>query len=303
MSFDKPTNIETRIIKARQELLEYRFNDLPTIYNHSLLAQLGLPHRNPGNDVRTWERTSGRMALRLEAGSAITAEGGWRPIGMPYGAKARLVLLALTSAAVKTNSNTVELPETLTHFTRQLGLPTCGKSLRMMREQMARISVVNMRLAFNSGCFVDQYNGPVFEHIEIDLPKSANQRPVFLNTITFTPRFYSSLKEHAVPLKKTAICALAHSSRGIDLYSFLASRLYRVPRQHTKIPWKLVQEQFGRKDQQFRSFKAAFKTALKQVLYVYPDAKVEMYHGGIMLKQSKPPVSFREYERNKNLFS
>ena len=40
-----------------------------------------------------------------------------------------------------------------------------------------------------------------------------------------------------------------------------------------------------------RSFKRAFKTALKQVLVVYPEARVELISGGLRLYRSPPPVA------------
>jgi hypothetical protein len=89
---------------------------------HSVLAQCGLPHRNPG-DVRTWDRRQGMVSLRIEAGAAIDpSTGKFTELGLPYGEKPRLVLIHLSSEAIRTGSPVVEVEDSLTAFVRSLEL-------------------------------------------------------------------------------------------------------------------------------------------------------------------------------------
>ena len=37
---------------------------------HTVQCQCGIPYKNPGDEVREWDRTQGNASLRIEAGSA-----------------------------------------------------------------------------------------------------------------------------------------------------------------------------------------------------------------------------------------
>src|SRR4051812_38648000 len=59
---------------------------------HTVQCQCGLPYRNPGDDVRVWDRRQGIATLRVEAGSALDPRSNqFVQVGLPYGEKPRLV--------------------------------------------------------------------------------------------------------------------------------------------------------------------------------------------------------------------
>ena len=41
--------------------------------------------------------------------------------------------------------------------------------------------------------------------------------------------YFESLQKHAVSLDERAVTALAHSAMGLDVYTWLAQRVHRVP--------------------------------------------------------------------------
>ncbi|WP_088255921.1 replication protein RepA [Fimbriiglobus ruber] len=101
---------------------------------HSVQCQCGIPYRNPGDDVREWDRKQGIASLRIEAGSAIDPRTGeFTKLGLPYGEKPRLVLIHLATEAVRTGSPVVDVEESMTAFARSLGLETNGQQLRGSR--------------------------------------------------------------------------------------------------------------------------------------------------------------------------
>ena len=290
-TFKSITPISSRLLDARYELTQRVWGDSPKLYNHAVLCSVGLPYRNLGEDVRTFQRSSGRTSLRMEAG-AITSSKGFIDVGLPFGPRARLLLLHLCSEAVKKQSPVVEVDDSFTAFARSLGLSTCGKSLASLREQVLRMSVVSMRLSKDYGSYVDVFQGTIFSKLRAEMPHSVEQLPLWTSFVEFSPDFYKSLINHAVPLRKEAISALKHSSRCLDIYAWLAHRLWRI--NDTKpvvLKWTTIRFQFGDTSQDLKGFKRAFKTALKQVLVVYPEAKVSVVRGGVQLKRSKPPVA------------
>jgi hypothetical protein len=90
-----------------------------------------IPDKNPGDDVRAWERKQGHASLRIEAGAVIDPRiGNLVPLGLPYGEKPRLVLIHLATQAVRTGSPVVDVEQSMTGFARTLGLDTKGQQLR-----------------------------------------------------------------------------------------------------------------------------------------------------------------------------
>src|SRR5580693_9088736 len=98
--------------------------DFRIIYQHSVLCQTCLPYRNPGDSERRWTRQNGFLTLEVDAGRAFDNRvSDFVDVGLPYGAKPRLVLFHLNAEALRTQSPVIELADTLTAFVkRTLGL-------------------------------------------------------------------------------------------------------------------------------------------------------------------------------------
>jgi len=150
-----------------------------------------------------------------------------------------------------------------------------------------------MRLALNTGRDLVVFQGMMFDGLRAEMPVNEHQEPLWSSEVQFSQAFYDSLQKHAVPLDLRAIKALRHSARGLDIYCWLASRLWRV-KKPTKVRWTSLKWQFGQPEQHLESFKRAFKTALTQVKVVYPEARVEVVRGGVLLTTSSPPIPFSD---------
>src|SRR5262245_57831840 len=99
---------------------------------HAVLCQLGLP-RNPTSS-RTFERTSGRASLSLQAGRTFDGKK-WNDEPLPSGTRPRLVLINLCTQAVRTKSPEVEIGGSVREFLRRLGIDAGGESMRHFRKQ------------------------------------------------------------------------------------------------------------------------------------------------------------------------
>jgi hypothetical protein len=60
-------------------------------------------------------------------------------VGVPYGSRARLILIYLQSEALRTNSREVELGRSLRVWLGRMGIPIGGKSMAEVRDQAERI--------------------------------------------------------------------------------------------------------------------------------------------------------------------
>ncbi len=102
-----------------------------------MFCQTGLPYRNPGDDVRLWERSNGQVGLQVIAGSAWHPERGqFVQLGLPYGPKPRLLLAYLNREAMIHASQVVEVEHSLTAFVKALKLDPKGRNITIIKDQL-----------------------------------------------------------------------------------------------------------------------------------------------------------------------
>lgn len=284
------TIIQDRIIETAGLLAEADRQEVA--YQHSILCQTGLPYRNPGANVREWQKDQGNASLLVEAGQARDMETGqWVKLGLPWGPKARLVLMHLNSAAIRTRSGTVDVGDSLTAFVKRIGLTTDGRTIRSIKDQVGALSAAMIRMAFTGSLGAFQFDAKVVSGFDLWFPKDARQRVLWPSVVHLSGEYFASLVEHAVPLDERCIGALSHSAMALDLYAWLAQRLHRIPKPHRQfIPWPAVQEQFGPGYQSLTKFRQVFMQAMRQVCAVYPAAKIDVNGQGLFLYTSPPPI-------------
>lgn len=260
---------------------------------HTVQCQCGIPYKNPGDDVREWDRKQGNASLRIEAGSAIDPRtGDFVRLGLPYGEKPRLVLIHLASEAIRTNSPVVDVEDSMTGFARSLGIETNGHHLRGLKEQLARLAAATVRMgAVEEGRAV-QVNTQIVSAFDLWFPKQADQRVLWPSTVRLSHEYFESLDQHAVPLDHRAVAALSGSSMALDAYVWLAQRLHRVPSKKPQfIAWDTLHEQFGQGFARVRDFRRQFLHTLRQVQSAYPTAHIEADDRGLTLHHSRPPIA------------
>src|SRR3954447_6637618 len=140
------TIIQDRVIET-SGLLAESDGKQPVTFQHSILCQTCLPYRDPGDDVRTWERLNGTAHLKVLAGEAMHPEKGRLvPLGLPFGPKPRLVLAHVNAEALRTDSPEIEIEERLTAFVKGLKLASEARNMRTIKDQLARLSASSVRL-------------------------------------------------------------------------------------------------------------------------------------------------------------
>ena len=271
--------------------------DTAILYQHSVLCQTCMPFRDPGDDVRQWERANGMVSLLLAAGQAFHPDTRrFFDVGLPFGPKPRLVLYHLNAEALRTQSPEIELEASLPAVVkRTLGVVPGGRTIRTVKDQLTRLSAADFRIGtvLSEGRAVT-LKGSVIEGFDLWTSRDPLQRVLWPTTVQFSQRYFESLMKHAVPLNETAIARLSHSAMALDIYTWLAQRLHRVEEgKSALVPWVSVWEQFGNGYAQIREFRRVFLRTLKQVKVVYPEAKFELTRGGMKLQHSRPPVAHR----------
>jgi hypothetical protein len=257
---------------------------------HAGFAMAALPHK--AVQETSWERQGGSIRLLVESGLGPDRV----PVGLPYGAIARMILLYLQTEAVRTRSREVELGRSMNHWLKNMGIEVGGKSYQLVREQSRRLSLC--RLTFyrvtDAATFVT--NGSFVRSAILSHRASSENEPkqliLWQETVKLDESFYQSLIDHPLPLREAAIKGIAHRSMAIDAYVWLAYRLHTLQKV-TPVTWQSLYKQFGSGFQRVRAFRAKFREPLALALAAYPEAMVDVDEQGLKLHPSPPPVPER----------
>jgi Plasmid encoded RepA protein len=280
---------------GRQSLVEA---DEPSsvLFQHTVLCQTCLPYRDPGPEVRLWQRSQGAAHLRIEAGCIFhPGEGAFIDVGLPFGPKPRLILAHLNAEALRTGSPEIRVESSLTGFVGRLRLDRGGRTILTVKDQLTRLAAAEIRMALAYGDGeARQVQAHIIGEFDLWLPKDERQRVLWPAAVTLDPRYFASLSRHAVPLEERALAALAHNAMALDVYTWLAQRLHRIdPGRPQLVSWAALRDQFGWGYGQLRKFRQVFKQTLETVLTQYRGAHLDLTERGVMLYHSLPPVTGR----------
>lgn len=139
------------VIDTSHDILTSLPEDDELGFLHSGLCQTCLPHSKPAHAHTVWRRTSGRFSLSITPGVLTSAkvsadDDGY--VGVPYGPKARLILIHLQTEGLK--SRTVNLGPSLSAFLHSLRLPVTGGTIAAIRAQSVRISQCSFSLEWSA---------------------------------------------------------------------------------------------------------------------------------------------------------
>lgn len=296
----QPGPRQLELLKAAAELWDQDGSEDPR-YLARLWCQTTLPYRDPG-DVQHWGRRNGDLSLVVQPGVTIDEAGQAHSVGYPYGTVPRLVLTWLSTEAVRTQSPTLMLGDSLSAFMRDLGLkPTGGRngSITRLRKQLERLFLATLTVRWDGPDQSRQTGGRLNVASSYDLWWH-DQRPgeptLLPSVVTLSGEFYKETVEHPVPLDINVLRALRGSALRLDIYAYLCHRLSYL-RRTTTIPWDGLRGQFGSTlgaDKNGRArFRQEFERNLSQVLLLYRHADVDSTSAGLVLRPSPTSVPMR----------
>jgi Plasmid encoded RepA protein len=281
-----------------QQSVEAKLSLVRSMYNESavdadalgfmakMLVQTTLPHRAQlGNH---YTRTDGKVTL------SITDLAG---VGLPYGAYPRLILIWMTTEALRTGQRKLELGSSLSSFMEQLGLHCTGGhwgTIPRFRSQMERLFGAAISTRWNqlkdSQILVGGSNLLLAEDFNLwwtpqKLPRTIPER----SSVTLSQRFFEQLVEAPVPLDLRAIKALKRSPLSLDLYAW-ATRRVSYLRRPLSLTWASFQSSLGADYAQTPQGRSRFRgnaiEALQRVKVVYPQLRVDVSQSGVLLHPS-----------------
>lgn len=257
-------------------------------FHYVPLIQCSFPHTDPGEE-RTFTRRNGWLELTL---------GTTRPeTGLPYGVPARLLTIYAASEAVRTKSPEIFLGHSVHDFLRRLDVPiTRGDrgSLRVYANQLLKLIHCTLTIDEN----VRDASGRTGLHIRQAL--FAEEARLWWDddkhgigqgsSLVLSSVLFHSILDRSAPLSTSAIKSLRKSPMDLDVYAWLAHRLYHLSKPSI-ITWKQLSQQFGHGYAEVRTFKRFFTESLKRVQAVYPEAKLKVGEVGVVLMPSRPHLA------------
>ena len=259
-------------------------------FTHSILCQVGLPR----------SKVAGREFMRRSGDAWLVVQAGWLDEGngpveqpLPYGAMPRLTFAWISSYALRNKTREISIGHSANEFLHLMGMDSQGTRHKTLRTQMQALAACRLQLGFKGRT----YNGQPVEQFDAWIKDGdAKQLTLWPGTLTLSEGYYNGLIDSAVPLDNRALHVLKGSALALDIYAWLAHRLHRIEGRPVILYWMKLREQFAQEysgKNADKDFKRAFMPALKQVLSVYPAAKVEQVKGGLRLYCSPPPIPYK----------
>ena len=254
------------------------------------LVQTTLPHSE--QTCTQYVRTDGNVTLRITDVGAT---------GLPYGSYPRLILIWMTTEAVRTGNRELELGSSLSRFMAQLGLQATGGhwgTIPRFRDQMQRLVGAAISTRWSSDANGQNQSGGenllVADRFHLWwTPQELPHGSLAKSSVTLSVNFFEQLVAAPVPLDLRAVRALKRSPLALDLYAWATRRVSYLSRS-TLISWESLRRSFGSgyaETAQGRScFRAKAIEAFGRVVMVYPELKIETSENGLLLRPSGPHI-------------
>jgi hypothetical protein len=297
------TNLRRKHVRLLDAVQDIAVQPLPKnddlVFAAREFVQATLPHRQPRDNPPEWHRTNGNYTLSIQPGYTTDPKTGKRScLGYPFGSIPRLMLFWITTEALRTRSPQLWLGPSLSAFMREIGLnPDNGgtgakrSDARRLRDQLERL--FRARISFEFNGIDDERRNRRFVNMDIaeggELwwdPKQPDQVDLFESWIALGRTFYEALIANPVPADLRALRALKSSPLALDLYTWLAYRAHRVTEANkpVRVTWKQLMGQIGSEYADSKDFRDKVKAHLVRVLALYPKLRIEMVHGGLMIR-------------------
>ena len=251
------------------------------------MALCSLPRSNPGNRHQ-YKRVNGPFKLVMVAGADNK---------LPFGNLPRLLLAWVCTEAVKTQSRELVLGRSLSAFMRSLGVYTTdGRTQTRLRNQMKRLFGCSVSLIYE-----DNRRETTATALIADLTdfwwshRCPDQPSLWESKIYLGETFFNEIISHPVPLDMNTLTALKRSTLGLDLYLWLAYRMFSL-RAPLRLSWRQMYRQFGAGPTQAgnKNIVNAFRTKclreLKKIKLAWPELNYSTAPGVLILSPSTPAI-------------
>jgi len=249
------------------------------------LAIATLPHRKIAED--RFVRKNGDFTLTM-----LTTH----PEGLPYGTLPRLLLTWVTTEVVQRKERVLSLGNTLASYLNELGLHNTGGKrgdITRLKHAMTTLFSAIISCRYEGKDSWALQNVLLADRVEWWQPQAHEEAGAWQSRLQLSEPFFKECLDHPLPVDLRAMKVLRQSPLALDIYIWLTHRMSYLSKR-TTIPWVSLSGQFGagyaQTDQGLRDFKRAFLRELKNVVALYPEAKLSASRNGLVLYPSPTHV-------------
>jgi hypothetical protein len=270
--------------------------------------QATLPHSNPGDNEDIWLRRNGHYKLEILAGRYKNEmTGKTENIGLPYGSIPRLLMIWMTTEALRTKSQQLFLGKSLSSFMEKLGLsPRGGKRGDITRLKNQAYKLFRSEFTLTQ----EQEQGRKEKDMKISSErvlfwncKTPEQSTLWESYVILTPEFFDSITYNPAPMDMRALKALKASSMALDMYMWLSHRTFYLTTPQ-KLPWEALEAQMGSDYKELKIFRHYIRKAVNKIKVFWPELNADFDNPEVItLYPSKSLISPKEARQGKLLFS
>ena len=251
-----------------------------------------LPHRRP--ESHRFERVNGWQSLRMVAP---------RRIGLPYGVYPRLLLMFITTEAVRKKSRVIHLGARPNDLARKLGVSIISGPRGTARRLEAQVRKLTATTWSWRSVGPASHSAPTHRTAPTAAPSLFTlagslglSKAKWRSSLMLHEDFFSEITRSAVPVDLRAIAQLKGSPLALDLYTWLTYRMSYL-RKPTLVPWEGLKAQLGADYARTRDFRRTVLARLEDVVAAYPELRIRGEKEGMRLYPSPPHVTSQPWKR------
>ncbi|AOG02930.1 replication protein RepA [Bosea sp. RAC05] len=287
-------------------------------FMHRSLCISGLPVReqkpNLDGTPSTFVRKGQRFTMRMTTNNLdIPDTNTTIPIGVPYGAKARCLVLWIASQASQSSSNSNRCLEIgpIKQWLHGIGIGITGDQINLAKAQLIKLSHTNVSvtvrtaaescedmLVFRNDQFIA--SGAIATDDMYHYRDGRLDKVRWPQAISIPESTWNQFRREMVPIPMERLRMIAHSATAIDIFMYLSYRLPRIPvGEKVTVTWRQLAEQFGGssdpKSQPPSHFKKIYSNGIQAALKAYPEARIDEVSEGLVLHHSDVASLRRAY--------
>ena len=294
--------------------------DLDVSFLHSSFCLSGLPLRAlarrskqsptgstlpadalPRKEIQTFHRRGTACSLTINTPTLPLSENGELTIGVPYGSRARILMLWITTEAQRqrdTGNRWMEFGS-IRSWINQMGISYCSETINALKDQLIRLSFANFTMTLNQNSMMYFKNDILFEsgvfheqdleyYAADDLPNVRMPIGLELSQKAFE-RF---TRDNAIPIPTQSLHGIANNSMAIDLFVYFCYKLRQIPPgEMSMVTWKNIIGQFGNGEPK-SLFLQSFRGSIDKAIGALTCARIDVDDEGLRLHHA-PPADFR----------
>jgi hypothetical protein len=271
-------------------------------YTHPVFVQCFLPTRHSDRNRERWQTDCGRLSLVIRAGELANPDKPheFKKCSVPAGSKARFIVSYVNDYLQRhPETDVVNMGDSLRDAMERLNLKISGTNGAALTREAENFAASEIMIA---GWFDDEVTnegGRVAPRMRFWLEKDPRQRTIWQPEMTVSADYAKAIRngDRLAPFLWSAMLALQHDTRAMDIHYFLVYRLRNGLKRPVLIRAEALHALFGQDIKELKHFWHLFKKSLLAALKQYPQAIIEVKNDCIILHNSPPLIPYRKVAR------